>query len=143
MNEFGLKQDNVDYTPRPGAYAFIIKDSHILLINIDGRLYLPGGGIEKNETLIDGLKREILEETGHEIIILDQIVEASQYHYSNFRKKYFKKIGTFFYCKLGDKTKNAIDDNHSIVWTPINEAPQVLKQEFQIWALEYFIKINL
>ena len=140
MQEFGLKQEHIEYTPRPGAYAFIIKDQSILLIDIDGRIYLPGGGLEKNESLSEGLRRELLEETGYEIIIHEQIVEANQYLYSNFHKTYFKKLGTFFQCSLGKKTLGPIDQNHSLVWIPLNEATQVLKQEFQIWALEYFLK---
>ena len=140
MQEFGLKQDNIEYTPRPGAYAFIVKDHQILLVDIDGRIYLPGGGLEKNETLKEGLKRELLEETGYEIIIHEQVAEANQYLYSNFHKTYFKKLGTFFHCSLGDKVQEATDHNHSLVWVPLSEASQVLKQEFQIWALESFIK---
>jgi 8-oxo-dGTP diphosphatase len=142
MKEFGLKLENIEYSPRPGAYAFIVKDHYILLIDIDGKIYLPGGGLEKNETLTEGLKRELLEETGYEVIIHEQVVEASQYLYSNFHKTYFKKSGTFFYCSLGHKTQEATDHNHSLVWVPLNEASQVLKQEFQIWALEYYIKKN-
>ena len=56
-----------------GAYALIIKDNKILLIKkftgpYDGKLDLPGGTIEFNETPEQTLKRELKEETGLDII---------------------------------------------------------------------------
>ena len=55
-----------------GAYAIIINDDNILLINkvsgpYDGKLDLPGGTIEFGETPDDALIGELLEEVGIEI----------------------------------------------------------------------------
>ena len=55
-----------------GAYALIIKDEQILLIKkcggpYDGKLDLPGGTIEFDESIEDALKRELLEEIGFDI----------------------------------------------------------------------------
>lgn len=52
-----------------GAYGFIIKDDKIALIKkarggYTGLLDLPGGGIEHDETPIEGLHRELMEEAG-------------------------------------------------------------------------------
>ena len=51
-----------------GVYGVIIKDEKIALIKKArggylGKLDLPGGGIEHEETIIEALKREIQEET--------------------------------------------------------------------------------
>ena len=56
-----------------GAYGLIIKDDKILLIKknggpYDGKLDLPGGTIEFNETIETALVRELQEEVGVEII---------------------------------------------------------------------------
>ncbi len=49
-----------------GAYGVIIKDDKIALIKksrggYKGKLDLPGGGIEHDETPMDALKRELVE----------------------------------------------------------------------------------
>ncbi len=54
------------------AGAYIVKDGKILLLNhkkLDMWLQ-PGGHIEEGETPTEAAKREVLEETGHEIEIL-------------------------------------------------------------------------
>ena len=56
-----------------GAYGIIIEENSIVLIKkaIGGykdKLDLPGGGIEHNELPTDALKREIMEETGLEVL---------------------------------------------------------------------------
>ncbi len=143
MKNFGVKLEQISYIQRPGAYAFILSDNQILLINIEGRIYLPGGGLENNETHEEGLTRELLEETGYKIKINQKITEANQYLYSNFRQAHFHKIGHFYHCSLLEKSQSPTDLNHNIIWSPLHEAPKLLKQEFQSWALDYFIKNHL
>ena len=49
-------------------------DGQVLLVRHiygDDRLHLPGGGIKRRETLVDGLRRELREETGLEILAAD------------------------------------------------------------------------
>ena len=52
-----------------GAYGFLIRDGKIALIKkarggYKGLLDIPGGGIEHNETPVEALKRELMEEAG-------------------------------------------------------------------------------
>jgi ADP-ribose pyrophosphatase YjhB (NUDIX family) len=59
--------------PKVGVFATII-DNHdrILLTKIrygSGNWTLPGGHLEKNESPIDGVKREVFEETGYVVEI--------------------------------------------------------------------------
>lgn len=47
--------------------ALIIKNENILVGNENGLFQFPGGHLEKNESITNCLKREVLEETGIEL----------------------------------------------------------------------------
>lgn len=72
--------------------ALIINGNNIILGNENDIFQFPGGHLEANETLVDCLKREILEETGIEI--LDEEI-----------KRLFMKV-TFKNKDWPDKGKN-------------------------------------
>lgn len=53
------------YRDRPGAYAIIRGEGgHLLCVEQDGELQLPGGGIDPGESPVAALHREVREETG-------------------------------------------------------------------------------
>ncbi len=49
---FGEKKQHIEYTIRPSSYAIIFNQdiSKIAIIQKGVRYFLPGGGIENNET---------------------------------------------------------------------------------------------
>jgi mutator protein MutT len=60
--------------PVPAVAAIILRDREILLVKRGaepglGKWSVPGGSIEIGETLEEALKREVLEETGLEIVV--------------------------------------------------------------------------
>ncbi|MCT4612951.1 MAG: NUDIX domain-containing protein [Clostridia bacterium] len=66
-----------------GSYGICAENGEILVIKkvtgpYAGRYDLPGGGIKDNETILEGIKREILEETGYEI---SKIVNKGTYDF--------------------------------------------------------------
>lgn len=87
-----------EYPERPiiGVGAVILDGDRVLLVKrghapLNGEWSLPGGGLELGETLEEGIRREVLEETGlvvepSEVVeVLDRISRDAkgrvQYHY--------------------------------------------------------------
>lgn len=69
-----------EFPERPivGVGGVVIEDSKVLLIRrgsepLKGRWSIPGGTLELGETLKEGVARELLEETGLEVRVLDLI----------------------------------------------------------------------
>lgn len=66
-----------------GAYGFIIKDDMVALIKkarggYKGKLDIPGGGIEHDETPEEALKRELMEEAGVTVSNYELITATSK-----------------------------------------------------------------
>lgn len=87
-----------EYPERPivGVGAVIFDHDHVLLVRrghapMQGEWSLPGGALEVGETLEDGVKREVLEETGlmvepvTMVEVLDRVARDAagrvQFHY--------------------------------------------------------------
>ena len=64
---FGQILPRQRYTPRPGAYALLLRGTQVLLTFQEApepEYQLPGGGIERGESPYHALHREVAEETG-------------------------------------------------------------------------------
>ena len=60
----GTKKENIKYCFRETCFGIVYKDNNFYLTEKNGEISLIGGGVEKNETHIETLKREFLEEAG-------------------------------------------------------------------------------
>ncbi len=72
------------------VYGIFIRDSKVLLgkENLNGMEFtkFPGGGLELGEGLIEGLKREIMEELGMEMEIIEHFYTTDFFQQSAFYK---------------------------------------------------------
>lgn len=60
--------DNMPVYEKHCVRAIIIRDGkYVMQLSSGGEYKLPGGGIEKGETHLDALEREVMEETGFKI----------------------------------------------------------------------------
>lgn len=89
---------------KKAARAIIIKDNKICLVrNNKNEFKFPGGGMDDNETIIDTLKREALEEAGM-LINNDSIKEYGMFveKWLSVKKEEDKKIyymeSYYFFC---------------------------------------------
>lgn len=133
-----------------GAYAIIIKDDKILLINkvsgpYDGKLDLPGGTIEFGETPQDALIRELKEEVGIKLKKYELFDADSVLFDWNYDKKIIKvhHIGIFYkVLEYTGKIKENIDidskndDSLGAKFYKINELKKEELSKIAILVLE-------
>ncbi len=84
---------------RPAAYGVIIKDGKVLLNTAwDGHDF-PGGGIDKGESIRDGLLREVNEETGVSVDVGPLLYVGEDFFIANFvEDTYFHSLVYYFLC---------------------------------------------
>jgi 8-oxo-dGTP pyrophosphatase MutT (NUDIX family) len=113
---------------RPSAYAIIIHDGKILMINnrSNGKLFFPGGGIDMDEKIPDAIKREVKEETGIEIEVEKFLHFKEQFFYYDPNDEAFHMFNFFYICrpitfKLLDDDKVDDEEAEKPRWIDIEE----------------------
>lgn len=134
---FGEKLPGQQYTDRKGAYAIILNEKNeVATIKLPHGYFLPGGGIEGEESKVDCLRRECLEELGWEIEINQFVCAASNYHYSIYRKRHLHSIGYFYLATYVKQVMNPVEKDHSLVWMSLDACRLNLFLDHQAWAIE-------
>ncbi|TEW55163.1 NUDIX domain-containing protein [Psychromonas sp. RZ22] len=121
---------------RIATRAIVIKDNQILLMFTKryNDYSLPGGGVDEGEKLIDGLKRELHEETGaHSIRNINAFGLYEEFR-PHENKKHFSEYSIMhmlsycFTCDIGDVlAENKLEDYEinngmQVCWVNIDEA---------------------
>lgn len=86
--------------PRLAVRAVILRDDRLLLVNAwKGRTHLwtcPGGGVEVHQSLPRALIREVHEETGLEVEVLDPCL-VNEFHDP---RGTFHQVDIYFRCRI-------------------------------------------
>ena len=78
-------------------------EGRVLLLQKKGKWMLPGGGLELNETGLEGLRRELREETGITNFSIERIIDAET---SDGKEAYI----VTFVCKLQENKDVALSN---------------------------------
>lgn len=137
----GKKIENRQYYKRPGAYVIIEsdKDNKIAIVsnNVDVYFFL-GGGIEKNETVIESLKREVIEESGYSLKDIKLFDKVSSYCHSD-TNGYMDIDATIYIAKFEEKVADPIEKDHKLIWVDPNEYKDKLFHEYQRYILKKYV----
>lgn len=133
--QFGKPLKGLEPTDRPGAYGVAVSDGKVLVVRWRGELYLPGGGIEEGETPESALRREVLEETGCEVLSLVPLGSARQLTMDRSHERYFNKLCAFFRITVAEATQAPIDAEHVPLWIPAFEAAHAVYEQASGWAI--------
>ncbi|MFP7736706.1 NUDIX domain-containing protein [Priestia aryabhattai] len=139
---FGVQEDGEPYINKIGSYAVIYdnRDSRIALIKNDkGNYFLPGGGLENDESLEDCIKRECREEAGLEVNIQKFIGSAKQYFKSPNDHKYYLNEGHFYMCEQLSK-QIPLEENNTLLWVKPSVAVKILVHDHHKWAISQLLR---
>lgn len=142
MKIFGEKIENLNYINIPSVYAVILNDAKEKVLTVrngKGHYFLPGGGLEENESHEEGIKRELLEETGYNVSIDSYIGKAKMYFTSSNNVPLLND-GYFYSVTLLEKICEPVEDDHSIHWIPINNVKDYLFHEHHAWSVQHYFK---
>ncbi|WP_257009673.1 NUDIX hydrolase [Evansella halocellulosilytica] len=143
MITFGKKEEGKEYTLRPAVYCLMFNKRRkkvAIIQTSDEEYFLPGGGIENNETHEECLKREAIEEMGIDIEKGDFIGCARRYFYSTNELKYYLSEGYFYLCNMGKQIGKPLEEDHFLKWIELSEAIENLFHEHQSWAVNEALK---
>lgn len=141
MKYVGNKEENIVYKKRPGAYAIIINkdDDKIGIVATGGRYFYLGGGIEKGETKLEALKRELLEESGYTIKNIKEFEEVGSYIFAE-DKGYLEVVASVYIAEFDKKVTEPIEKDHTVLWVKPEEYVSKMFREWQRYIMERFIE---
>jgi 8-oxo-dGTP diphosphatase len=94
-------------------------------------MFLPGGGIEADESPADAVLRESLEECGRPLEIIGTIGQAIQYCHGE--KGPFRARHQFFEARFQGPASEAAE--YPLSWVHIDEACRWFRYESHVWAV--------
>lgn len=148
MRRFGPPPDpSLNYTPRPGIYAIILKGRKILLTEqsepgLPMEIQLPGGGIDPGEQRLPALHREVKEETGWKIAPIAHYASYKRYTYMPEYSLNAMKIAHIYLCLAVRKLGPPDEPHHKAVWADLRAAPGLLGPAGDAFYLRQFIRAS-
>ena len=141
MKYIGSKEKNIEYKKRPGAYAIIINknDDKIGIVKAGDEIFYLGGGIEKGETKLEALKRELLEEAGYTIKNIKKFDEVGSYVFAE-NKGYLEVIASVYTAEFDAKVTEPIEKDHIVLWVKPEEYADKMFREWQRYIMKRFIE---
>ncbi len=133
--EFGEKKEGVVYARRPGAYAVFVENGKVAVVDVAGKYFLPGGGVDEGELPEAALRRELQEELGWKIGEVEELGNALDHCFSEKANAYITKEETFFTATRTGEAGHVEEEDHKILWLPPNEAQPRMFHPGQAWAI--------
>jgi 8-oxo-dGTP diphosphatase len=132
---FGHPPDGARAVVRPSAYGLVVDEAgRLAVVRTPQGLFLPGGGIEPNESPLDAVVREVREECGLEVEIGFWSVRAVDFVYSPTELTHYEKHSTFVDASARGSRVAAQEADHELEWLAPQHAVAQLSHPSHQWA---------
>lgn len=131
---FGTKE-NVEYLHREGAYLIPCINNQVGVVKTPKGYFFLGGGLENEESHLDCIKRECIEEAGCVPCVEGKICSAEAYM-KHPTIGYFHPTQTYYFGKLLDIEFAPTEADHILCWIEYDQLKGKMFLEMQNWALE-------
>jgi 8-oxo-dGTP diphosphatase len=137
-----------EYPERPlvGVGGVVIRDERTLLVRrgsapLEGEWSIPGGMLELGETILEGVRRELLEETAIEVRVLDLIEVFERVTRDEAGKLKYHFVILDYLCEAVRGEAQAGSDVTAVTWARESElskysvtptATRVIQRAFEI-----------
>ena len=137
-----------EYPERPlvGVGGVVIRDERTLLVRrgsapLEGEWSIPGGMLELGETILEGVRRELLEETAIEVRVLDLIEVFERVTRDEAGKLKYHFVILDYLCEAVRGEAQAGSDVTDVAWARESElskysltptATRVIQKAFEI-----------
>jgi len=107
-------------TPLVGVGAVVVDKGQVLLVRrgqepLKGNWSLPGGMLELGESIMDGVTREVREETGLNVEPVELIELLDRIHWEDGQVRYHYVIADYL-CRIVGGNLNAASDADEVRW---------------------------
>ncbi|HEY9631374.1 MAG TPA: NUDIX domain-containing protein [Coleofasciculaceae cyanobacterium] len=119
-SDASLSNNNpADYKLRVSVLGFILNANYVLLIDQTsppepGLWDLPGGGLEPWESLMEGLAREVREETGLVEFQVEGLLTIAETFFAKAPGKTSHLINVIYRCSVPDRTARLSSDEAEV-----------------------------
>ena len=141
MKYINNREKNIQYKKRPGSYAIIIRkdDNKIGIVTNGNDNFYLGGGIEKNETELEALKRELIEESGYTITNIQEFDSVGSFIFAE-EHGYWEVIANVYIAEFDEKVTEPIEKDHVVLWVNAEDYVGKMCREWQEYILKEFIR---
>lgn len=140
MIRIGNKVEGTKYTKRPASYVIIERkeDKNIAIATEGKNYFFLGGGIENEETKIEALKREVMEEAGYRIKNVKYFDKITAWA-DGVKRGPLDVTATFYIANFDEKITEPIEKDHRVLWVNPKNYKDKLFHEYQRYILQEYI----
>ncbi|MGH9574774.1 MAG: NUDIX hydrolase [Candidatus Acidiferrales bacterium] len=124
-------RENREYPVRPivGVGGVTIRDGSVLLMRrarapLQGEWSIPGGGLEVGEAIAEGVGREVQEETGIQVRVLDHIETFERIIRDDSGRVQYHYVILDYLCEAIGGELRAGGDATDVAWVRESELPK-------------------